>query len=992
MNLRVLLFLFGLFISLLNITGQDWVEKSKTLPSLKEKLDGFEYGNSVDVSGDYAVVGAPYADGVGRAYVLQYSGADWRIIATLTASDGFPLSHSAKVNFGGNVSIYGDNIVVGASGNNCAYVFKKPDTGWGDMTETAKLSPSSSTRDFGYSVSIFGDNIAVGAVGDWENGNYSGAAYVFEKPTTGWVNMTETAKLTASDGEWYDFLGYSVGISDDIIVVGAQQDDDNGDNSGSAYVFEKPTAGWANMTETAKLTSSDGAEGDHFGISVCISGNIIVVGAQQDDDNGDNSGSAYVFEKPTIGWVNMTETAKLTASDGASNDRLGKSVDIYNDIIIVGAFESNDKGYDSGSAYVFEKPTTGWINMTESAKLTAADGTLDDNLGYSVSIYGDNIVVGAIGDDDNSGSAYLFKKTDTGWTSMTHSFKTKPVQGLLKIANKYGCSISISGSYAVVGSYGYSNKIGCAYVLYNNGTTWETVATLTSSDGKLDDNFGYSVSICDDVIVVGAYKESYSGTAYVFEKPTTGWVNMTETAKLIPYYKQPYDYFGYSVSISGDNIVVGAYCDDDDGTNSGSAYVFEKPATGWITMNETAKLKASDGAEQDNFGCSVSISGNNIVVGTCFDDDNGINSGSAYVFEKPISGWINMTETAKLTASDAVENDRFGYSVSISGDNIVVGAYCDDDNGSDSGSAYIFEKPTTGWGNINETAKLTASDGEEYHNFGNSVSISGDNIVVGAHQNNDNGYNSGSAYIFKKTTTGWLNMTETAKLTSSDGAEGDNFGRSVSICGGNIVVGASGNDDMGVDSGSAYFFERDNNNIPQIVDATFSVDENSPQGTLVGKVIATDNDGDKLSFKIAAGDDNNAFSIDEDGTITVNSSDELDYETTTSYNLTIQVSDGISLGEGNITVKVNDVIETGMHEVVASDVNVYPNPVKDCLHIKSEEVIAQIKIYNIAGSVVYLNNPSTSYEKIDLSELSSGIYMVYVKTEINTIVKRIIVE
>ena len=205
-------------------------------------------------------------------------------------------------------------------------------------------------------------------------------------------------------------------------------------------------------------------------------------------------------------------------------------------------------------------------------------------------------------------------------------------------------------------------------------------------------------------------------------------------------------------------------------------------------MIQVAKLTASDGEAYDFFGKSVSISGDTIVVGAYGDDDNGICTGSAYVFEKPDSGWTSTTQNAKLTASDGEASDRFGRSVSISGDTIVVGAHLDDDNDTDSGAAYLFEKPDSGgWTSTTQDAKLTASDGEAYGYFGVSVSISGDTIVVGAHNLNDfsaNDFAGGSAYIFEKTGPNWpLNMTETSKLTASDGRSGDRFGSSVSISG-----------------------------------------------------------------------------------------------------------------------------------------------------------------------------------------------------------------
>lgn len=190
------------------------------------------------------------------------------------------------------------------------------------------------------------------------------------------------------------------------------------------------------------------------------------------------------------------------------------------------------------------------------------------------------------------------------------------------------------------------------------------------------------------------------------------------------------------------------------------------------SMVEVVKLTASDATQGDSFGYSVSISRDYAVIGAFLDDDSGVNSGSAYIFKRNGSGWLQQ---AKLTASDTAS---FGSSVSISGDYVIVGA-SGNDNGA--GSAYIFEKPTGGWVNATEMAKLTASDSHSYALFGRSVSISGDCVIVGAEGNNENGSHSGSAYIFEKPVSGWVNMTETAKLTASDGDNDNLFGASVSI-------------------------------------------------------------------------------------------------------------------------------------------------------------------------------------------------------------------
>ncbi|KAL7474070.1 hypothetical protein ACHAWX_000012, partial [Stephanocyclus meneghinianus] len=188
----------------------------------------------------------------------------------------------------------------------------------------------------------------------------------------------QKAKLTAADGAASDYFGWSVGISGNVVVVGAYLDDDKGSNSGSAYIFDlnESTGVWS---QKAKLTAADGAASDNFGISVSISGNVVVVGAHLDDDKGSNSGSAYIFElnESTAAW---SQKAKLTAVDGAAYDYFGWSVSMYGNVVAVGAYSDDDKGSNSGSAYIFElsESTGDWI---QKAKLTAADGAASDSFG-----------------------------------------------------------------------------------------------------------------------------------------------------------------------------------------------------------------------------------------------------------------------------------------------------------------------------------------------------------------------------------------------------------------------------------------------------------------------------------------------------------------------------------------------------------------------------------------------------------------------------------
>ena len=397
------------------------------------------------------------------------------------------------------------------------------------------------------------------------------------------------------------------------------------------------------------------------------------------------------FRNKTLKRFFDGDHVKITASsDGAQNDQFGYSVSISGDgsVVIVGAY--GDDSY-TGSAYIYEKVNGTW---TQKAKLTTDGGAQNDRFGQSVSISGDGsvVIVGAYGDDNNTGSVYIYEKPGSTWSSMTRETAKLTASG-----GRFGFSVSISGdgATALVGAYveyvTYQEQ-GSAYIFENVNGSWTQRAKLTANNGARYDYFGRSVSISSDgsTALIGA-DGAGRGAAYVFVKGT-GWSNMTETAKLTESEggaNRIYSSFAQCVYISGDGST--AIIGETARINSqGAAYIYEK-GSGWSSMTETARLTASDAINYVYFGRAVSISsdGSMAIVGAYVSNDG---KGSAYIFEKG-SGWSNMTETVKFLASDGVASDQFGWSVAISGDgvNALVGAYGDDDNGTDSGSAYIFE-------------------------------------------------------------------------------------------------------------------------------------------------------------------------------------------------------------------------------------------------------------------------------------------------------------
>ncbi len=738
------------------------------------------------------------------------------------------------------------------------------------------LTPSApdSSDQFGVSSSASADGsaIVVGSLGDGSAGEQSGAAYVFTKSMSSW---SEAGKLTASDGAAGDRFGHSVSMSADgnTIVVGAYGDDDNGSDSGSAYVFTKPSTGWASMSSAVKLTASDGAAGDRFGSSASVSadGSTITIGASGSDSGGGDAGAAYVFTKPAGGWVTTSAAAKLTASDAAAGDRLGASISASGDgsTIAVGA-----RGDSPGSVYVFTKPSSGWASASTEIRLTGPEEVdARAQLGESVSLSRDGSTIVA-GSPEAPGAAYVFAKPSGGWvTTSTSARLSAPVDDA---RDRFGHSVSVSGdgSTIAVGAHGNDGGAedgGAAYVFTRPTEGWaETSVAATLRLSQPFYQLGYSVSVSADggTVVATAPNAGY-GEAHIFTKPATGWEDAaTSASRLRSSDRDGGGFFGESVSASADGgtVVVAAHQDDRNGANAGAAYVFTKPSGGWGTAAPAhIALTASDGAAGDSFGRSVSVSGDGstVVVGAYQDDDNGNDSGSVYVFTKPSGGWTAMAAQVKLKPSDGAAGDTFGTSVSVSGDGsiIAVGAPYDDDNGSGSGSVYVFTRPSGGWATTAAQVKLKPSDGAADDWFGTSVSVRSDGgaIAVGVLGDDDNGSASGSVYMFTMPAGGWTAMAAQAKLTAADGAADDRFGWSVSASadGSAVAVGALRGDGNEDDAGSVYMFTMPAGGWVATSTAAKLTAAAGAEYDGFGRAVSLSADGSKVAVG-ARGDDDNA--------------------------------------------------------------------------------------------------------------------------------------
>lgn len=386
-------------------------------------------------------------------------------------------------------------------------------------------------------------------------------------PNASLVTTSET-KIVAPNGKASDLFGFSVAMSGDTIIMGTPYEDSVAQDAGAAYVFVRTNGIW---TFEQKLVAPDFGAGRWFGYSVAIDGNTAIIGSPQANGTTLDAGAAYVFLRTNGTWNALP---KLSATDGKPGDMFGQAVDVANNSLILGCPQSDTKGIDAGAAYVFV-----WNGSTyvEQKRLFPTDSNAGDHFGAAVAMNGESAIVGA------------------------------------PEADLFGAD---SGS---------------AYIFFREGTLWSQQKKLISPNGAAGDGFGWAVDI--DL----------------------------------------------------DTAVVGSPLDDTAGTDAGAAYAFRRTGINW---SPGANLSAKGLASDDRFGSSVALSGSSILVGALLDDTADMNAGAAYIFRQNGFSWY---QTLEVLATDAAIGDAYGFAVAISGQTMVVSAYLDDDQGTSSGSTYVYE-------------------------------------------------------------------------------------------------------------------------------------------------------------------------------------------------------------------------------------------------------------------------------------------------------------
>jgi hypothetical protein len=755
--------------------------------------DFTNFGESIAIEGDTAVLGAPNMDSHGLAYIYNYDGAIWNEVAILRPSDG-----RSEDQFGISVSISNNRILIGSSHNSSneilasgsAYIFEKVN---GEWSQSHKLNCSAVERfgRFGHAVSLVGNRAAIGAYDSYNPANEEGLVCIFDFNNGKWV---ESQVLYTEDSQ-SKYFGHSLDLSENRIIIGDYRDSSNGSISGAAYIFDFENESWILKQ---KLFADEIESFDYFGYSVSVNGDKALIGARGDDDLKSASGAAFVFELNNDVWQ---QKQKLLPSDGIELGLFGYSVNLISNRAYIGSPGIDSTNNYNGAVYVFDYDDISW-NQTK--KITATDGELNDQFGYSIATFENSLFVGSLLDDDNginSGSVYFLKYDTFDWVEFQ---KLDSNTNIGAMNDNFGRSVSFQGNRALIGAPGddeRGNFSGSAYIFDRINNDWVLTQKLTPTSLQDQDDFGFSVSLDGNRAVIGSPQQGIfngiqgGGKVYVYELIGDTWI---EKQKLEAIDSSAGNKFGYSVSLLGDTLAVGSHQD-----GAGSTYIFDYESGNW---NQTQKLIANDGVNGDKFGISISLDINKLVIGAERDRLTELGTstriGSAYVFEREEYTWI---QTAKIIPPVIIGLEvgmNFGNAVGIKEDILLIGARTDKyNNNYSNGTVYFFRFLEAEWQLVQ---KLYSINSVNTFNFGNSLDFNESKLVIGADYSNENNINSGAAFIYYYENGSW---NSSHNIFVEDGDYNDYFGKSVSLYNDEVLVGANGDDtESGTNSGSAYLF------------------------------------------------------------------------------------------------------------------------------------------------------------------------------------------
>ena len=683
-----------------------------------------------------------------------------------------------------------------------ATVFRRSASDPAQWSIAAKLLPMDTSEQFGQSVAIDGDTIAIGAYTDSQSNVRSGTVYIFQRNQGGPDEWGLLTRIVGSPRDDSDQFGFDIDLQGDTLIVGAPDHDTSGSGAGSAYIFQRNQGspnGWGQVSQLLPSSSGEELAGGDFGHSVALDADRAVVGAPRDNVADDLAGAVYVFERNSGGPDAWGEAAKLDAGLSAqSNTGLGYSVAISADRLIAGA-QARDE------AYLFELDGGSW---TQVKRFESEFPGGESNFGDVVAIDGDRALVGdGLSPPDRNGTVYVYGEEISdgnggGWGLLVNLYATDRNRGM-----DFGKSMAVDDGRLLVGAPeddDFGSRSGSSYLFEENlggPDAWGARAEINPGESGGEIGFGQSIAISGRYLFIAAPQdrlpEQNSGSVSVFKR-VTGARDWAPLTVLDPSEIDFGDGFGHTIAAWGPLLLVGSRQNDGER----GAHLFGRDQGGPDAWGEIKYLETPAGAPD----VSVAIFGDTAALGDWSASSNA--SGTVYLFQKDADGPDNWGLLKSLAPSDGQSSDQFGWSVAMHEDRLIVGARNQDEAGNNTGAAYLFERDEGGPNNWGEVEKLLPSEPESGQNFGEVVTIFDDVAAIGAPST---GSRAGAVYVFQQNLAGdWV---ERRILPESSPDSDDDFGNTVSLWRDLLVVSSGGwDDDLGTgfdEVGAAFVYQQD---------------------------------------------------------------------------------------------------------------------------------------------------------------------------------------
>jgi len=701
-----------------------------------------EFGASVALSadGNTALIGGPRDDdGVGAAWVFTRSGSSW-------AQQGGKLTgtgETGEAGFGSSVALSanGDTALIGGSfddaGTGAAWVFTRSGSSWAQQGPKLTGTGETGGSRFGSSVSLSADGSTALVGGSADDSNV-GAAWVFTRSGSSWSQ--QGGKLTGTGGTGEGEFGSSVALSADggTALIGAPRDHED---VGAAWVFTYSGSSWGQ--QGPKLTGTSEVGEGRFGSSVALSadGNTALIGGPRDNSG---VGAAWAFTRAGSTW--SQQGGKRTGSGETGAGQFGRSVALSanGNTALIGGPED---AAAIGGTWVLTRASGVWTQ--QGPMLTGGE---EDNSEFGVlvalSADGNTALVGGWNDDERRGAAWVFTRSGGVWSQQGPKLTAG---GESESGAGFGTSVALSadGNTALIGAPGDNERKGAAWVFTRSGETWtQQGGKLTPTAGVVGDPwFGYTVALSGDgntALIGGWLNESWQGAAWVFTRSGNTW---SEQQRLTANDEDGEAMFGTNVTLSadGDTALIGGWNDDSvasgnlDYSGKGAAWIFTRSGNTWTQQGP--KLLPNDETGNGKFGTIVSLSanGDTALIGGWNDDTS---KGAAWVFTRSGSSWTQ--QGPKLTGGEEVGEGRFGVAVALSadGNTALIGGLADD---STRGAAWLFTRSGSTW--TQQGPKLLPNDGAGEGEFGTNVALSADGAtaLIGAWRDNSG---TGAAWVF----------------------------------------------------------------------------------------------------------------------------------------------------------------------------------------------------------------------------------------------------